>query len=77
MFMSPVVYPPSLVPERWQTLYAMNPMVPVIEGIRYAAFGTGYLTLPSIACSIVAACVLLVSGLAYFRSAERTLADAI
>lgn len=77
MFLSPVVYPMSLVPERWQGVYAMNPMVSVIEGIRYSVFGTGSVGATSIVCSVVAAGILLISGLAYFRSSERTLADRI
>lgn len=77
MFLSPVVYPVSLVPADWRDLYALNPMVPVVEGIRYAVFGIGYLTARSVGASLLVTCALMIFGLAYFRRTERTFADQI
>ena len=77
MFVSPVLYPVSKVPEAWRSLYALNPVVSVIEGFRWALI-PGYqvdfsMFLPSLAIVFV----VLVGGLIYFRSMERTFADVI
>lgn len=75
MYLSPVVYPLSMVPERWQTLYRLNPMTGVIEGFRWAILGTGHAPdgVFAISCAVVA--VLLVTGAYYFRRTERTIVD--
>jgi len=77
MFVSPVAYPSSLVPAPWRTLYALNPMAGVIEGFRWALLGTDTAPGPLVAVSAVAALILLVSGLFYFRRTEKTFADVI
>lgn len=75
MYASPIVYPLSLVPERYRALYALNPMVGVIEGFRSVLLGTGVVEWPAIMVSLVAGSLLLVSGVYYFRRAERVFAD--
>jgi len=77
MFASPVAYPSSMVPERWRALYALNPMVGVIEGFRWALLGTDTAPGPLVAVSAVMALVLLVSGAFYFRRMEKTFADVV
>lgn len=77
MFVSPVAYPSRLVPAAWQPLYAINPMVGVIEGFRWAMLGIGPLPLRLIGISALAALVLFFTGLFYFRYTERTFADII
>lgn len=77
MFLSPVAYPSRIVPMPWLQIYALNPMVGVIEGFRWALLGTVALPLRLIAISSVAALVMLVSGLYYFRYTEKTFADII
>ncbi len=77
LFLTPVVYPSSLVPSRWQLLYGLNPMVGVIEGFRWALFGIGAGPSPMLAVSIVIALLLFVSGMLFFRSRERTFADVL
>jgi lipopolysaccharide transport system permease protein len=77
MFLSPIVYPVSLVPERWQLLYGLNPMVGVLEGFRWALLGK---TAPDplvMAASFIVLMGVLVGGLAYFRKMERDFADVI
>jgi lipopolysaccharide transport system permease protein len=77
MYAAPVVYPVSMVPERWRTLYALNPMVTVVEGFRWSLLGTPP---PDIALALAgsaATLVTLAGGLWYFRSTERTFADVI
>ena len=77
MFASPVVYPVSLVPEKWKILYSLNPMAGVIEGFRWALLGTGVPDFGSMALSAIVILVLLVCGMAYFNRVERTFADVI
>lgn len=77
LFVSPVAYPSRIVPMPWRYLYALNPMVGVIEGFRWALLGTGVAPLRLIAISSLAALLLFVSGLYYFRYTEKTFADVI
>lgn len=77
LFATPVAYPSSLLPEPWKTLYGLNPMVGVVEGIRWALLGTspapGLLLLVSGLTAITA----LVSGAFYFRRMEKSFADKV
>jgi lipopolysaccharide transport system permease protein len=77
MFATPVVYPSSLVPESWRMLYALNPMVGVIEGVRWALLGTSNAPGSMLLLSTAVTSVLLVSGVFYFRRAERIFADMV
>jgi lipopolysaccharide transport system permease protein len=77
MYASPVVYPLSLVPERFRMLYSLNPMVGVIEGFRWALLGQGSPDLASIALSAGCVVLLLLGGVVYFRKMERFFADVI
>lgn len=76
LFATPVAYPTSIVPEPWRVLYALNPMVGVVEGFRWALVGGPW---PGVMVlfSAVAVTVLLVAGLFYFRRTERTFADVV
>ena len=76
LFATPVAYPTSIVPEPWRALYALNPMVGVVEGFRWALVGGPW---PGVMVpfSAVAVTVLLVAGLFYFRRTERTFADVV
>jgi lipopolysaccharide transport system permease protein len=77
MFISPVVYPSSLLDEPWRTIYAVNPMVGVLEGFRWALLGKGTAPGPMIGLSVVVSIVLLVTGGFYFRRMERNFADVV
>jgi lipopolysaccharide transport system permease protein len=77
LFATPVAYPSSLLGDPWQTLSAINPMVGVVEGFRWATLGTGTAPVAQMAVSAGAAAVLLVAGLAYFDRVERSFADLI
>ena len=76
MFATPVVYPQSLVPERWRALAALNPMTGVAEGFRWSLFG-GACPVLALATTFVAATLLLGSGMLFFRRMERTFVDVI
>ena len=76
LFVSPVVYSSSLLPRQYEAIYALNPMVGVISGMRWAVLGiepSGSL----VGISIVATAVILISGLFYFRRQEKTFADLV
>ena len=76
LFASPVVYASSLLPQKFQAIYGLNPMAGVIEGFRWALLGTdppGSL----IAISVTIVLVILISGVFYFRKNEKNFADVI
>ncbi|MEM7587162.1 MAG: ABC transporter permease [Acidobacteriota bacterium] len=76
MLVSPVGFSSVVVPERWALLYALNPMVGVLDGFRWSLLaGQTALNLPGLAMSAISALVLMVSGIAFFRWREGTLAD--
>ena len=77
LFATPVVYPSSLIPEPWRTLYGLNPMAGVVEGFRWALLGKAAAPGPLLLVSVLAVAVLLVSGLFYFRRVERRFADIV
>jgi lipopolysaccharide transport system permease protein len=76
-FLTPITYATSVVPSAYRTLYAMNPMVGVVEGFRWAALGVGDPPTAMLAVSSLAALLLLVVGALYFRRMERTFADVV
>lgn len=77
MFVTPIVYPSSLLEEPWRTLYGINPMVGVVEGFRWALLGTETAPGPIIVVSVSAAVLFLVSGAYYFRRVEKSFADVV
>jgi len=77
MFLSPIVYPASMVPERYRLLYAMNPMVGVIEGFRSALLGTTAFPTITVVLSTLVSMALFLFGLFYFKQTERYFADII
>lgn len=77
LFMTPIVYSTSLVPERWRPLYGLNPMAGVVEGFRWSLLGSSHGPGPMLGASVAMVVVLLISGLYYFRRMERTFADVV
>ena len=75
LFLTPIAYPSSLIPEPWRTLYGINPMASVVEGFRWALLGTDTAPGPMVIISILAALALIISGVYYFRRMEIKLAD--
>lgn len=75
LFITPIVYPSSSIDEPWRTLSAINPMVGVVEGFRWATLGTGNAPWDLIGISAASALVLVLAGLAYFDRVERAFAD--
>ncbi len=77
LYLSPIAYASSIVPERFRALYSLNPMAPVVEGFRWAALGTPPPDPASVCVAALVAVVVLVSGAYFFRSREATLADVV
>lgn len=77
LFATPIAYPSSIIPEVWRPLYAVNPMVGVVEGFRWALLGVETRPGPMVIVSAIAAVGLLVSGAFYFRRMEKTFADVV
>jgi lipopolysaccharide transport system permease protein len=78
LYISPVGYPSQIVPEQYKLLYALNPMVGVIDGFRAVILGGTYaLQGPNLLISVIAAAALVASGIFYFRRTERQFADII
>ncbi|HEX2190679.1 MAG TPA: hypothetical protein VHG51_17345, partial [Longimicrobiaceae bacterium] len=75
MYASPIVYPMSLVPERYRAIYALNPMAGIVEGFRAVLLGTSAVSWPTIGLSLLVGAVLFVTGALYFRRTERVFAD--
>lgn len=78
LYISPVGFSSSIVPEQWRLLYSLNPMVGVIDGFRWAILGSNTpLYLPSVLLSLLVVLVMLGTGIIYFRKTEKTFADVI
>jgi len=78
LYISPVGFSSSIVPQQWRWLYSLNPMVGVIDGFRWAILGVNAKVYwPGFMLSIGLVCLLLVTGIWYFRKTERTFADVI
>lgn len=78
LYISPVGFSSTVVPAQWRLLYSLNPMVGVIDGFRWALLGgDAQLYLPGLGLSVGLTLLVLVVGVRYFRSVERTFADVI
>jgi len=78
LYISPVGFSSSVVPEKWRLLYSLNPMVGVIDGFRWAIIGgDSKIYWPGFILSMGLVAFLLISGIWYFRKMERTFADVI
>jgi lipopolysaccharide transport system permease protein len=77
LFVTPIAYPSSLLPEPWRTLYGLNPMAGVVEGFRWALLGTDTAPGPMLLVSALVALALFVGGAYYFRRMEQTFADVL
>lgn len=78
LYLSPVGFTSTVVPDKWRILYSLNPMVGVIDGFRWCIIGGSHqLHLPSLIMSVVVIAMLIITGLSYFRKVERRFADII
>ncbi len=78
LFITPIAYAASLVPEKYQLLYALNPMTGVVEGFRWALLGIEESAPgPMLLVSTIIAVIVLITGVIYFRRMERQFADMV
>ena len=77
LFLTPIAYPSSSIPEPWRTIYGLNPMAGVVEGFRWALLGTDTAPGPMTMVSAGVALVLFISGAFYFRRMEQSFADVL
>jgi lipopolysaccharide transport system permease protein len=78
LYASPVGFSSSIVPQEWRLIYSLNPMVGVIDGFRWGILGgESIIYWPGLALSSIVVVLLFVSGIWYFRRAERSFADFI
>jgi lipopolysaccharide transport system permease protein len=78
LYVSPVGFSSSIVPEQWRLLYSMNPMVGVIDGFRWAILGGNtQLYWPGFMLSLALVTIIFITGIIHFRKTEKTFADVI
>jgi len=78
LYVSPVGFNSSLIPDKWSLVYSLNPMVSVIDGFRWSILGDNFAPSPrALATSACTVLILLITGILYFRRMERTFADVI
>ena len=77
MFASPIIYPLSTLPERWQFWMALNPIAPIVEAFRYAYLGAGTVDISMLGYSAAVIGVILVVGIVMFNRVERTFMDTV
>lgn len=76
-FATPIIYPVSMVPEKYRWVYVLNPMVSVVEGFRWALLGQSYAMDIITLASALVACILCITGLFFFRRMEDSFADVV
>ena len=77
LFATPVAYSSSVISDKWQIVYSLNPMAGVVNGFRWALLGSGNGPDAAFWVSVAISILVLVTGLFYFRSTEKTFADTI
>ena len=77
MYASPIVYPASMIPEKYRFFYSLNPMAGVIEGFRWALLGKQSPDFAVMAISVAMVLLLISGGLVFFRNMEKTFADVV
>ncbi len=77
MYLSPVIYPPKFIPERYEIIYYLNPMAGAIEGVRWCVLGSTAPHWGYVGLSVLTTLLILGTGLMYFRKTENTFADII
>jgi lipopolysaccharide transport system permease protein len=77
MFLTPIIYPSSMIPERFQWLLAINPLSGLIEGFRYALFPSRVVHWDMLMLSVVMIVLVFAGAVVYFRRTERAFADIV
>ena len=77
MYASPIIYPLSVLPEKWRFWAALNPIAPIVELFRHAYLGTGSINLGYLGLSTLIILIILYIGVAMFNRVERTFMDTV
>ncbi|MBP5406296.1 ABC transporter permease [bacterium] len=77
MYATPIVYPLSMVPEKWRNLYVLNPVVPILEGFKHAFFSTGMPSITEYGISVAMTVFFLVIGIFIFNMVEKNFVDTV
>jgi lipopolysaccharide transport system permease protein len=77
LFVTPIIYPVTYLPAKYQKVLALNPMAGIVEGLRACLFSTHTMPWKLIEISWAVTLVLLIGGALYFRKTERTFADIV
>jgi lipopolysaccharide transport system permease protein len=77
LFVTPIIYPVTYLPVKYQKVLALNPMAGIVEGLRACLFSTHPMPWKLIEISWAVTLVLLIGGALYFRKTERTFADIV
>jgi lipopolysaccharide transport system permease protein len=77
MYATPVIYPMSAAPEKYQYIIGLNPMAPIIEGLRYSLLGKGDFSMSSLFYTISITCVILILGTLIFNKVEKSFVDTV
>lgn len=77
MYATPIIYPLSAAPEKYRNIILLNPMSPIIEGMRLALLGNGNLSAGTLMYSIVIVIVVLFTGIVVFNKVEKTFVDTV
>lgn len=77
MYATPVIFPLSLIPEKWQWIFALNPMTSIVETFRYILLGSGHFQPWILGVSAIITTITLIVGLVLFNHIEKTVIDTI
>ena len=77
MYATPIVYPLSMVPEKWRSIYILNPVVPILESFKHAFFSTGMPSVTEYGISIAITVFLLFTGIFVFNFVEKNFVDTV
>lgn len=77
MYATPIIYPLSIIPEKYKIYMLLNPIVPVVEIFRKAYLGSGYVTIAQIIVSFIITFVVFMTGIVIFNRVEKTFMDII
>ena len=77
MYSSPVVYPLSVIPEKWHYILSFNPMVGVIELSRHLIFGTSSFQIEQLVNGLITTIIFMFIGLLSYNSVEKTFLDTV
>jgi lipopolysaccharide transport system permease protein len=77
MLITPIVYPPEIIPENHRWLLYVNPLTPLVELFRYALFGYGKIDIASIGLSVALVFILLIAGGTLFSKLQSRIFDSV